>query len=193
MKKLSLYASGFVGLLAAIAFVFAFSPVEKAEANPIFFPASATTNNAASTSPVFMQAATASTSVIYYDSYYVNTQSANTKALDAALTLRLSATSTSAVFNIWYEYSQGQAGYNCTTQPTFCEWYEDNYTQSSTGYPSSVDLTLGNIKFVRTLAAGTTTKIFNIPMPTRYVRVNAKLTGAPGNVWGEVIPNKEMK
>lgn len=190
MKKIVLSISAAVTVVAVV-FGIVLSSSKKAEANPLFFPPSATTNSAASTSPVFMLAATATTTVIYYDTFYQTTTGANTKAIDAALLLRLAATSTSAVFNVVYEYAHKTPGYDCTATPTFCEWYQDNYTQSSTGYPSAADLTFENFKIIRTLAAGTSTKIFSVPTPTRYVRVNVKLTGAPGNAWGEIVPSKE--
>lgn len=174
-------------LFVAIAVIFVSS--KSVSANPFFFPPTAQTA-AATTSPAFLQAATATTSVVYYDSYYQNTLGANTKAVDAALHLRLSATSTSAVFNIVYEYSNGTPGFDCTTQPTFCEWYQDNYSHSSTAYPVNI-ATIENMTVISALAAGTTTKSLFLPTPTRYVRVNAKVTGAPGNVWAQIIPNKE--
>jgi len=182
MKKITLVTIA-IGLVIAIGF-----RVHKVSANPSYFVPTAQTATA-TTSPVFFQAATATTTVAIYDSWYVDTLGDYRAVDSAALLLRLGATTTPS-FHIVYEYSRGVEGYNCTTQPTFCEWYADNYESSSTAFPGR-DITISNVKTI-TGAAGTTTKIVNIPIPTRYVRVTAKVTGAPGNVWAQIIPTKEL-
>lgn len=144
-----------------------------ANANPSFF-ALGTASSTATTSPTLMQAATATTTILTYDSY---AQGIPTKTTNAALLVQFAGTNT-PVLNLSYQFSQDGI-----------DWYDDNYTQSSTGYPVN-SVTQANI-LTWTSNNATTSKIFSMPTPTRYTRVNAKLTTAPGSVWMQPVPNKE--
>lgn len=158
-----------------------------AKANPLYFTPTVQTATA-TTSPSLLQAATATTTVLYYDSYAGGTI---TRSGDSALLVQFAATSTSAILNLSREYSQGFAGVNCVTTPLACDWYADSLSVSSTGFPSPV-ITLSNIYTWGVPAAATSSRIMALPIPTRYVRINAKLAGAPGSVWAQIVPTKEQ-
>ncbi len=144
-----------------------------ANANPSFF-AGGVVSATATTSPVLMQAATATTTIVTYDTY---TQGIPTKTTNAALLVQFAGTNTPAL-NMAFQFSQDGV-----------DWYDDNYTQSATGYPVN-SVTQSNI-LTWTSNNATTSRAFALPTPTRYVRVNAKMTAAPGSVWMQVVPSKE--
>lgn len=161
--------------------------VSGARANPQYFPPTAQTSSATS-SPQLMQAATASTTVAIFDSYYETTLGANTKTADAALLVQFAGTNT-PVLNLAVQYAHHTPGFNCVTTPLACDWYDNNLSINSTAYPSP-SVSFANI-LVWTSNNATTSKAFALSMPTRYVRIQAKVTSAPGAVWAQIVPNKE--
>lgn len=162
-------------------------------ANPSFFAGisnnTSSTATTATTSPTFFQVATATTTVVVYDSYI---QGQPTKTNNAALLVEFGATSTSAVATLTYQYAHDVNGNNCVSTPLICDWFDDNLViNAPTAVP--INVTSPTITTWTTLAAGTSSKIFNLLTPVRYVRVQAKLAGAPGNIWAEIVPSKEQK
>lgn len=164
-----------------------FVQIRTTSANPSWFPQTAQTATA-TTSPALFQALTATTTVVTYDSFYQNSTGVTTKAASAALLLQLSATST-VQFNIAVQYSPGLAGTDCIATPLACDWYDDNLAINSTSYPYPV-ISFGNVK-VFSVSNASSTKMVSLETPTRYVRVQAKVSGGPGSVWAQVVPNKE--
>lgn len=109
----------------------------------------------------------------------------------ATLLLQLGATSTSAVLGVTLEYADGQAGFSCKLTPTACDWYSDTLTVTATTLPGgSVNITVPT-QYNLTGSAGTSTRAISILTPTRYFRVRAKMTGAPGFVYGQAVLAKE--
>jgi hypothetical protein len=178
--------------ILAAAFVFSLSFSHRAQANPLGFSCAAQTASA-TTTPVYMTAGTA-TSTLLFDTYCVNgTNQPNTGNTNIANKLTLltqfSASSTASVLGISVEYSQDGV-----------DWYQDNYLSPlATTSPAVLLATPNSYSWLfasSTLDGVANTgnrvgKALQIQTPTRYVRVVYTLTGTNAAVWGELLPQKE--
>lgn len=197
MKKLTISVSLTV-LVMAITFI---ALPRITEANPsAFLPTTQTA--AATTSVSYLAPGTATTTLVAPDAY-ANGQN---KAIDSqVLLVQFAASSTASVLNINFEYSQGNAGINCTLVGANCDWYQNdlNGTFQATTSPSTVSVvnvnaltwtfassTVGGTGLTTTNGA-TSTKIFNVQSPTRYVRAVFTMTGSSGAIWAQFVPQRE--
>lgn len=179
-------------LATALLIYTAFGMIHKAHANPLGFSCAAQTASA-TTTPVYMTAGTA-TSTLLFDTYCVNgTNQPNTGNTNIANKLTLltqfSASSTASVLGISVEYSQDGV-----------DWYQDNYLSPlATTSPAVLLATPNSYSWLfasSTLDGVANTgnrvgKALQIQTPTRYVRVVYTLTGTNAAVWGELLPQKE--
>ena len=171
MKKKYVIAGIALGLLAFGGYVWA---------NPLFFPPTGKMSSA-TTSPAYLRAGIASTTQTF-DSYLVNQGSSvnqNPTGLDSlALAVHFTGSSTDSVLNVYPQYSANDID----------GWY--SYATSTNLAPVFYSLTFAS----STLGIGTTattSRIFTIPVFSRYVRVVLEMTGRNGAVWTEFIPIKE--
>ncbi len=161
------------------------------KANPLFFPATVQTSSA-TTSPAYMTAGTA-TSTLTWDSYAA--LGTYTGTLKSTLLIQLVASSTATVLTTNIEYSQDgidwyqsnglfAAGFSTTTNPIDI----GQVNQFKFAFASS---TAGLAGLATTTA--TTTRAIPVVVPTRFVRAIFSL--APGStagaVWGQFVPVKE--
>lgn len=178
-----------LAILIAASIGFSVFSSHKAEANPSGFSCPAY-SSIASSSPVYLGAGTA-TSTLLYDTYCVNgtnqPNTGNTRTTNTlALLTQFTASSTSSVMNASVEYSQDGI-----------DWYQDNYLISGVGAvniqaPVSYTWTYVNSTIGGIANSGNRLgKVVRIYPPTRYVRVVYSLTGANGAVWGQILPIKE--
>lgn len=192
MKKYKHYLGAALGLLV-LAIVVAVTGARVASANVEFFARTAQTATA-TTSPLFLQAATATSTAVVYDSYAQNSSApANTKPWDGVLLIQVGATSTTPVLNITVEYSQdgtqaNGASYDCTVNQAGCDWYSDSVVSPVAG--TAVSLNFPKL-YTLTGINGTSTRAIYLPTPTRYARVRVQAVGGPMNVWAQVVPAKE--
>lgn len=184
----------FIPLLLA-AFVlsgFGFAPA--AHANPSYIATGTTTNSVASSSPVYMGIGTA-TSTLTYDSYAAKVQSNSFKADAAILAIQFAGSSTATTLNINEEYSNDGI-----------DWYK-NYLVDPFNFSATTTLiTIGSSntlswKFASSTTGGkaltnansaTSTGVFNLSTPMRFVRVILSMAGGGGAVWGQILPIKEQ-
>lgn len=165
-----------IALLIASLGVFLFAGVGFVAANPTYFltvPASAT----ATTTPIFLTSSgVATTSAL--DAYGTGT---NFGFQQNALIVQDSASSTSSILTIRYQYSID--GIN---------WADDNYNYpvATTTSPVSIGAYASYVWNAATTA--TTTKILNVPTPTRYVRAILSESGAAAGIWYTWAPAKQL-
>lgn len=152
------------------------------QANPLRFPPAVTTASA-TTSATFLTVAGATTTLVTYDSYANNGISGggSTQALDqAAVLIQLAASSTSSQLNLTVQHSQDGI-----------DWYDDEvFTPTSAGYNNI----LNPVVFTWLAAStATTSKAMVVKTPLRYMRVQAKISGAAGAVWAAIQPQKQSQ
>lgn len=192
LKKLP--AELFIGVAVALLFLVSAIP---AHANSVTFQRAG--NTAATTSPVFMTAGTA-TSTYYYDAGVGN----NFAADNASFLVQFTGSSTPlSTLNIQFEYSQGAAGFNCAVTPGACDWYKDSLlvggistTTQAAGLAVSNSYLLPMASTTLNGVAGNsarTNRIINVPMPTRYVRavLTLPIGSQNGAAWGEFVGKKQ--
>lgn len=190
-----------VSILLVIMFLvsgvfFSIKGIDKATANPSYFPVSSNCvlggSGTPTTSPTYITAGTA-TSTLNCDAYTLASNNINPLAMDSAvLLMNFTGSSTASIVNINFEYSNDNI-----------DWYQDGFSASATtssvvsiGTTRSLSWTfasstagLGN-----TLGNSTTTKAVPVPVPTRYVRAIFTMPAgsAAGAVWAQIIPKKEV-
>lgn len=166
--KLKIYFLAFLSLLGIAAFA------TISNANPLYFPPTAQSATATS-SVTYFATGTATSTVVSRDSYSTGQPFATDKG---TLLIQMVASSTSSVLNLTYEYSQDGI-----------DWYSDNLTTTSGANTISLPTTYA------WTAAGTATssKALSLPMPTRYVRVRASVSGAAAGVWMQIVPQVQGK
>lgn len=179
--------------LACIGSVFAFTSIT--HANPLAFATTVQTATA-TTSPTYLVPGLA-TSTLVYDSYAVRPTTAD----KASLAVQAIGSSTSAVYNVSFEYSNGAPGLDCVGAPTSCDWYKDNLMTPVTSTTSQAYSINQPISYSWTFASSTqggaaavdnrSLKMLSIPTPTRYVRAIFSIIGANGSVWGQIVPAKQ--
>lgn len=149
-------------------------------ANPLRFPPQVA-SAAATTTATFLTTAGATTTLATYDSYANNGVSGggSTQALDkATVLLQFAASSTSSLLNVTVQHSMDGI-----------DWYDDEiFMPTSAAYVSILNPTV-----YTWLAAGTATssKAVSVAAPLRFVRVQAKISGAAGAVWAAIQPQKQ--
>ena len=199
----------FLGILGTI---LVFSGVLVVKANPSYF-APTTQTATATSSPVYLFNVTPAgvgslngTTTLAYDTYNTSNFA---KTDSAVLLLQFAASSSISNLNTFFEYSQGTAGIDCTTNPGACDWFQDravSFTASTTGI-NNIDRTVYQLRWpVASSTApqgaqrptvvnhATTTGAVSVKTPTRYVRAVMFVQGglgAGGSVWAQFVPSKE--
>ncbi len=171
----------FAGLIiGALVSLLGFAFYYTAEANPLRFPP-AVKSAEATTTATFLTTAGATSTLVTYDTYSNNGVSGggSTQAMDlATLMVQLAASSTSSVLRVIPEHSMDGV-----------DWYSDETVyNSSTG---GVDASQGTYYTWTAAGTATTSKAFVVRTPMRYVRLNVKIVGAAGAVWGAIQPQKQ--
>lgn len=200
MKNLTYKQFALVGFLALttaiVAVSFAITPVH---ANPEGFLRKQLT--AATSSPTYMTAGTATTTLAF------DTSAGNSFAPSktAALLVQLTASSTSTTLRWRYEYSQDPL---CGTTGSNADWYaQDSAAFDATATTSPLTYTQGAFEASWTYASTTPgaaagsasanhgNKLVLVQVPTRCVRVMFYLpTGSTnGAVWAEWVAKKEVQ
>lgn len=183
-KSNYLFAGLIIGALTALC---GFGFYYTASANPSsFLPASST---ASATSSVVYMTPGAATTTIYHDAY----TNGQPRATDSAVLLtQMTASSTSATLGIKVEYAAETPGVNCTTDPTACDWYEDNLlaSQNSTSSPVK-SIQIANSYSWTAAATTRTNKAIEVSTPTRYTRTIYSLSGANAAIWGQIVPKRQ--
>ena len=174
-------------LILAIVLMFGVSFVK---ANPSFFirQNNGTTTTATSTPLGFLTPGTATTTV-YFDSLANGNPFG---AESAILALQLTGSTTpnnvavaTTTYSVLLEYAQ--AGSNCITAPTSCDWYSKHTVATTTK--------LGWQTEKGVLVSSTTpTKIFmDVETPTRYTRavISIPAGSTNGSFWAEFVAKKQ--
>ena len=170
------------------AVLFGFIP-SSAFANPLSF--SRTQTATATTSPVYMTAGTATTTLTH-DFGTGNNFSGDS----ASLLVQLAGSSTATVLNIDVEYSQDGADWYATS----IGWNADvgvSTTSPALGPLQQIAFQFASSTINRSVVtnanSATSTRIVKIPTPTRFVRAILTLaTGSTrGAVWAEFIGKKQ--
>lgn len=179
-----------ITLILAIVMMFSVSFVQ---ANPSFFirQNNGVSTTATSTMLGYLTPGTATTTIYFDSQANGNPYGAESAILALQLTGSTTPVAGSTVatttYKIGIEYAQ--AGENCITSPTSCDWYSDSSFATTT--------TLGWQTEKGVLVASTTpTKIFvDIPTPTRYTRtiISIPAGSTNGAVWAEFVAKKENK
>jgi len=179
-------------LILAIIVMFSVSFVQ---ANPSFFirQNDGTGTTATTTKLGYLTPGTATTTV-YFDAQ-ANGNPFGAESAILALQLMGSTTPANAAvatttFNVALEYAQ--AGENCISAPTSCDWYP-NFVLATT---TQLGWQTNNGVLVASTSA--TKEFITVPTPTRYTRavisVSTSVTSnLNGSVWGEFIAKKEQK
>lgn len=164
-------------------------------ANPSYFALTKQTSTA-TTSPVFMTAG-AATSTLVFDAYAAYS---NTSADSLYLAIQFTGSSTASVLGWQYEYSTGFPGNDCATYPESCDWFSLGVGNSTTATSTYVTSKAENLLVTasstiggRTIPQDKVLKLVNVPTPLRYVRAVFYLPvgSSPGSVWAQFIPIKE--
>lgn len=187
MKKISVTL---IAIAVAVIAVGSFS--QKADATPSSFGRK---QMAAATSTLAYLTAGNATTTLYLDSgdgsYALNS---------SVLLIQLNATGTNSILGWKYEYSQGASGVDCTITPGRCDWYGDQVSLQATTSVQFENQIVNTWKFASsTLGASiaplsTSTKIVNVPTPTRYTRTVffAPLGSSNLAIWAEYVSKKEI-
>lgn len=181
---LKLRSIAVVGLAAAcIAMSFAVAT----RANPLFFLVP-TTSSSATTTPTYLGSAGQATSTPL-DAY--NTSS--NQAFDGLSLLVQQVASTSAsITNIRFQYAIQLGTANCVTTPNACDWYDDNFTPIGTTTNTVSLRPYVSFQLPGNASASTTTTIFKVQTPARYVRAIFTESGAAGSVWYAWQPTRQQ-
>lgn len=159
--------------IASLAAVFTGAAVI-AHANPSFFYAP--TSTAAATSTVSQIIPGVATTTVLFDSYATG----RPYALDSAtLFLQTTASSTSSIVNIAYQFSQDSI-----------DWYDNDLVPASST-PSIVQIQGTNSYSWTALNTARNSKAVNLPTPTRYVRAVISAAGANSFIWASIIPKQQ--
>lgn len=185
-------------------------------ANPSFFDLQAASSTSTST-PSFMTAGTATTTVVY-DAYNLGGTNQGSSyspygTNSSGLLIQLNATNTSTTLGWRYEYSDTTGtSIDCSATPTACDWYADNFygmTAASTTPPNVPIVVNTPTSYTWTFASSTSMcdstlsaasnnrgcKIVMVPTPTRWVRVvfTLPIGSSNGAVYAKFVPKKESK
>lgn len=194
-----------IGLLTLLGFVTA----GVVYGNTSYFAPIAQTNTATSTPQFLTVGATAATTTpVVYDSYGIDGTNENagqkSDATDSVSVLEyVQASSTLSVFVTRIEFSDGVPGVSCKTTPLACDWYENSLETYAAGSiaiatPNSYTYTYASTtpdttNALTTAAQNRGTRIINLKVPTRYMRVYTFVTGANGSVYLKLIPKKQQQ
>ena len=154
----------FIGLTAQIA-----------SANPLeFVPTVQTSSVGTSTTALVSPAAT---STLTFDTYSAGRPKPSE---GATLLLQSTASSTSSVLNIAFEYSQDGI-----------DWYQDNLINT---FSTSSVISISQINSYSWVAATTarTSKAISLRTPTRFVRAVIGGSGATSSVWAQIVPVRQI-
>lgn len=169
LNKIGLLIAGSLGLflLAGVGFV---------AANPSYF-LTVTPSSSSTTTPMYLTSSGAATTTAL-DAYATGT---NFGFQQNALIVQDSASSTSSILTVRFQYSID--GLN---------WADDNYNYpvATTTSPVSIGAYASYVWPAATIA--TTTKIINVPTPTRYVRAILSESGAAAGIWYTWAPAKQL-
>lgn len=176
-------------------------------ANPSFWASSASSSTA-TTTLAYLRPGLATSSTPVYDAWGINGTNQTNDGVTATpktafVKLLVNASSTLTKFNVTLEYSNDS---NCGSNPNACEWYQDGIFATTTypvslNTPNSFDWTFSSSTVGATGAGalgvnGTNnraTRLFEIPVPLRFVRAITTVSGANGAVYVEIVPVKEVR
>lgn len=192
-----------VPTLAGVLFL---GTIPVAKANPLYLiPGFSTVGTQASnsTSTVAFIRAGQATTTIYLDAF----AGGSTYAFNnASVSIVFHASSTAAKLNWRYEFSPGNAGIDCTANPTQCDWYGnsittdqaatttaqniENYNEHSWTFASS---TLGSSQSSLANGDSTALKTVAVQVPLRYVRAVFYVPPGAGNagIWAQLWGQQE--
>lgn len=162
-------------LASLIALFILVGVVGVAKANPIFFPPSVQTDNVA-TSTRAAATVTGPAVTLTFDAYGAGQPKAGEGAV---LLLQQTASSSSAVLGITFQYSQDGI-----------DWYGDAYKLSTTTSTISINQVKNYV-----WAPGTTAislRAIDLYTPTRYVRASITTTVGTSSVWAQIISEKQQ-
>ncbi len=168
-----------IGLFAALVLIGSVCTLFalKAHANPSDLNLSNTT---ATTTVSFVVVGTA-TSTETYDSYGGGVGEPNASD-GATLFVQMAASSTSSVLGIQLQYSQNGI-----------DWFDDDLLQLTNATTTqATNVAVANSYTWKAAGTATTSKAFNVPTPTRYVRAVISATGANAAVWKVIIAKKQQ-
>jgi len=166
IAPLSIFSVALVLLVAGVG-------IFVAHANPSFFMPIQST--AAATSTVSQIIPGTATTTLVFDSMLNGRPYA---ADSAVLLLQVTASSTSSVVNVAYQYSYNGA-----------DWYSDNLFMATT--TATMSATTVN-SYTWTLAStATTSKALSAPVPVRYTRAVISASGANSFIWAAFAPKQE--
>lgn len=193
MKKL-IYVIGGV-LITTLAFILFISNVPNVGANPSQLPIHGNCKTSSSTSSPYYIVANTATSTLTCDAYNLDTNNVNPLSLNtASLLVRYQGSSTASIMNIKFEYSNDGS-----------DWYQNTLGQVS--FATSTQVKLGTLNSYSwqyssstnlgggSLVSATSTRIIDVPVPTRYVRVifSSEVAVYNGAVWAELVPKQEVR
>lgn len=173
MKKIVLYFGILGAMILSVVFI---GSVNKVGANPLSYVPIAATATATTTQTMV---GTNATSTYTYDAYAAAGQAR--PSLGASLLLQETASSTSAVLAINFQYSEDGI-----------DWYEDTYDLSvaTTSVPVNIKVNRTYVWTPGTTA--TSLRIIKINTPVRYTRVNFAATVATSSIWAHFVPFREI-
>lgn len=177
-------------------------PGTPALANPFYVGTKA--KSAVATSTLAYMTPGAATSTTVYDSYEVNgTNQTNggqtTLPETVAFLLQGNASSTATIVNVACEFGDDETN---AAGITSIDWYQNDVTIGTTTLPGGQNISMVNT-FTFTYASSTVggtqglastsrfAKIVTCPVPTRYVRAVASVTGANAGIWVGIVPKKQ--
>lgn len=171
------------GLAVFAVFVAFLGFFQTAHANPTYI-ATVTQTSATSTQPAFIITAPTASTTLVYDTYAKTTDGGLlTTAPTVAVGLNFSASSTSSIFGLSFQYSFDGI-----------DWYNDDVNGGNilaTTTPSNLAST--NSYIFKAFNLASSTYMIVIKAPSRYVRAVFTVTGANGAVWAQFMPTKEVR
>lgn len=152
-----------------------------AKANALFFPV--VTQSAAATSTQIFVAAGGSATSTPVDAFTSTNQGFDRMSF----LIQSVASTTGATTTITFQYAIGIGGTNCATSPNACDWYSDELFSSKNGAVATTSTPVGigtAISFTFPAAnTATSSRILDVPTPTRYVRAVITVAGAQSGFW----------
>lgn len=180
----------------AAAAIILFSYAALVYANP-FYTGTKAASATATTTVTFMTPGTATTTTIYdsYEQYGTNQANAGNITLpnSVAVVIDGRASSTATVINVACEFSDN---YNGSTGNG--DWYQNEIIAATTTGATNISVPLStSFTYASTTLGGATTgtnrfqKLFECPVPLRYVRAVVTNTGANAATWTQIVPKKQ--
>ena len=190
MKKLIITISSIAFVVAVL-----FAHTTSVKANPSLFDRKQSAP--ATTTLAYMGPGTGTTTLAYD-----LTKSGQFGANSAVLLIQFNASSTNSTLAWKYEYAQGTGNADCVVNQDACDWYQSDAVLSSFATSTVHVRTFAENTWLfasSTIGSsinpiGTSTKMVEVPVPTRYVRVvyYMPVGSLRGAVWSEWVAKKEI-